>query len=388
MKGESPTITGGENVLENEYFKVEVEKDSGTIKSLYDKAAGRLVFEKNRYPHTRPIFNNLLQVLHELPHSMSAWIIGDVIRTENLIRDVKVELLEAGPIRAAIKAVHQYHGSKISQHISLCRGVPRIDFYTVIDWRESSDERMEAPMLKVSFTPILGNSKATFEIPFGYIERVADGAEVPALRWVDLSDGEYGFSLLNDSKYGFDVKGNTVRMTLVRTSYSPDPRPDQGVHKIRYAIYPHKGDWKGALTFRRGYEINHPLEAFLVADPSGSCSSELEEASFIGAKPENVVVSCVKLAEDSDDYVIRIYEATGAGAEAEILFGFDVDKAFETDLLEKNLKPLKPQGNRLATLLQPFEIRTLRIKCGGYILPHTEHTCSEKQQHLGESTTF
>ncbi|UCE44150.1 MAG: alpha-mannosidase, partial [Candidatus Bathyarchaeota archaeon] len=229
----SSNPTCDETTIENEYFKIEVEKDSGTIESLYDKVAEKTVFKKDRYPNTRPIFSNLLQVLYELPHRMSAWIIGDIIRTENLIRGAEVELVEAGPVRATIKVLHRYRKSKISQYISLYRGIPRIDFHTIIDWGEESDDKTEAPMLKVSFTPILGDSKATFEIPFGYIERVADGTEVPALRWVDLSDREYGLSLLNDSKYGFDVRGNTVRMTLVRTSYSPDPRPDQGINEVR-----------------------------------------------------------------------------------------------------------------------------------------------------------
>jgi len=366
VEGEEPeeesSLTCDETTIENEYFKVEVEKESGTIKSLYDKVAEKTVFKKDRYPNTRPIFNNLLQVLYELPHRMSAWIIGDIIRTENLIRGAEVELVETGPVKATIKVLHQYRKSKISQYISLYRGIPRIDFHTIIDWREESDDKTEAPMLKVSFTPILGDSKATFEIPFGYIERVADGTEVPALRWVDLSDGEYGLSLLNDSKYGFDVKGNTVRMTLVRTSYSPDPRPDQRINEVRYAIYPHKGSWKEALTFRRGYELNHPLEAFVVSNPSVSRGSEPEETSFIQVKPENVVVSCVKLAEDSNGYIVRIYDATGTESEAELLFSSVIQEAFEVDMLERDLEALKPQGNKLRVLLRPHEIKTIRIK--------------------------
>lgn len=358
----SSNLSCDETAIENEYLKIEVEKESGTIESLYDKVAEKTVFKKDRYPNTKPIFNNLLQVLYELPHSMSAWIIGDIIRTENLIRGAEVELVEAGPVRATIKVLHRYRKSKISQHISLFRDIPRIDFHTIIDWREESDDKTEAPMLKVSFTPILGDSKATYEIPFGYIERVADGTEVPALRWVDLSDREYGLSLLNDSKYGFDVKGNTVRMTLVRTSYSPDPRPDQGINEVRYSIYPHKGRWKEALTFRRGYEINHPLEAFVVSNTSVSGGSEPEENSFVQVEPENVVVSCIKLAEDSNDYIVRIYDATGTESEAEFLFSFVIQEAFEVDMLERNLEALKPQGNRLRVLLRPHEIKTVRIR--------------------------
>ena len=359
---ETSELTASENAVENEFFKLEVEKNSGTITSLYDKTSDRFIFKKDRFKSTNPVFSNLLQVLYELPHDMSAWIIGEISRTENLIRGARVELSESGPVRASFKVVHKLSKSKITQRISLLKGIPRVDFETVIDWREVSDDRKEAPMLKVSFTPILSDSKATFEIPFGYVERVADGTETPALRWVDLSDGEYGMSLLNDSKYGFDIKGNTVRMTLVRTSYSPDPKPDQRVHTIRYSVFPHKGSWKQALTFRKGYELNHPLEAVVITKPFRSDGSEPEIASFIKVKPNNIVVSCFKLAEESDDYIIRIYDASGEGAKTEILFGFQVKEAYEVDLMEKKLAILKTQGNKLNLPLRPFDIRTVRIK--------------------------
>jgi len=184
---------------------------------------------------------------------------------------------------------------------------------------------------------------------------------VPALKWVDISDEDYGVSLLNDSKYGFDVKGNTIRMTLVRTSYSPDPRPDYGKHEILYSIYPHKGDWKKAQTFRRGCELNHPLESIVVTDPS-SKGSVPESKSFIQVKPENVLVSCVKMAEDSNDIVVRMYDATGEGATTDILFGFKIERASEVDLMEKEIDRLKPKGERVTLGLKPFEIKTLCIK--------------------------
>ncbi len=360
--GDGSSLAEGGNVLENEFLRVEIEKQSGTITSLYDKSASRFTTQKNRYWQAMPVFSNLLQVLYELPHDMSAWVIGEISRTENLIRGAKVELAETGPVRSTMKVTHRFRGSEIVQYISLCKGVPRLDFRTVIDWREVSDEKTEAPMLKVSFTPILGSSKAAFEIPFGHIERPADGTEVPALKWVDVSDGEYGFSLLNDSKHGFDVKGNTVRMTLVRTSYSPDPRPDYGVHEVKYSVYPHRSGWKEALTFRKGYEVNHPLRAFVVAEQVSSKQRVPEEASFVQVKPDNVVVSCVKLAEDSEDLVVRIYDATGSGAEAELTFWFNVQGAEEVDLTEKKVRSLKPHANKIGLTLKPFEIKTIRVK--------------------------
>jgi len=355
-----------EDTLENEFFKIEINKFSGTIRSLYDKVNNKFVFKEEKYPHTKPVFSNLMQILYEMPHSMSAWIIGPISKIENLIKDAIVKLIERGPVRATIKVTWKYHDSKITQHISLYNDLPRIDFYTFIDWREISDDKTEAPMLKVSYTPILGRARATFEIPFGYIERVPDGTEVPALRWVDLSDDEYGLTLVNNCKYGFDVKGNTLRMTLIRTSYSPDPNPDQGVHEILYALYPHSGCWKKALAFRVGYELNHPLRAYAVLNSpkiSGN-SYEPEERSILQIKPENVVVSCFKRSESSDDVIVRIYDATGDGANVEIKFNIDVKEVYEADLMENPVKALKIQNSKVLLKLNPFEIKTLRINTG------------------------
>ena len=348
--------------IENEYFKLEVDKDSGTISSLLDKTEQRFVFKKDRLPQTKPIFSNLFQVLYELPHPMSAWVIGEIVRTENLIKGATVELIENGPVRATIKVVHKLLNSKITQHISLYERIPRVDFNTIIDWRETSDDHTEAPMLKVSFTPMLRNSKVTYEIPFGYIERPADGTEVPALKWIDISDDEYGVSLLNDCKYGFDAQGNTIRMTLVRTSYSPDPKPDVGVHRVKYSLYPHIGSWKESLTFQRGYEINHPLEALVIMDPSVIRGSKPERFSFLRVEPKNVIVSCVKAAEDSKGLIVRIYDATGDGADAELNFGFKIQEAYESDLLERIIKPLHRTQRKVRVHLSPFEVKTIRIK--------------------------
>lgn len=360
---EEQFLAKDDNVLENEHLRLEINKSSGAIRTLYDKMNKRFVFKEDRYQFTSPMPSNLMQVLYEVPHPMSAWIIGEISRIENL-RNAEIEPVENGPIRATMKVKWKYHNSEINQYISLYKDLPRMDFYTIINWQEISDDETEAPMLKVSFTPILGKAKAFFEIPLGYIERVLDGTEVPALRWVDLSDEEYGLSLINNCKYGFDVKGNTIRMTLIRTSYSPDPRPDQGIHEITYSLYPHKGDWKKSMTFRVGYELNHPLKAYpILARSETECRlGEPEERSLLRVKPYNVVISCIKNSEDSNDIIIRLYDATGEGAESEIQFNFNIREVYEADLMENLIKALKIQDGEVSLRLKQFEIKTLRVK--------------------------
>jgi len=358
---EDRVLVSDKLVLENEELKVELDSNSGAVKSLYDKPNKRFVIKSPRGEATMPIMSNLLQVLYETPAAMSAWVIGQISRVENLLKGARVEVLDRGPVRARVRVTHEHDKSKIIQDTTIYSGIPRVDFQTSIDWREIGNEETEAPMLKASFTPALGVSKATFEVPFGHVVRPADGREVPALRWIDVSDNEYGLSLLNDCKYGFDVSGNTMRITLVRSGYNPDPTPDLGKHEMLYSLYPHKGDWKKALTFRRGYEINHPLEAFVVAQKGNTSGSRPESDSFIRVSPDNVVISCAKFAEDSGDLIVRLYDATGQGAKTELYFDRPIKKAVVTDLMERRISDLKREKRRLLFKLRPNEIKTLRV---------------------------
>jgi alpha-mannosidase len=358
---EERVLVNDQLVLENEELKVELDRNSGAIKSLYDKLNKRLVIKSPRDDATMPIMSNLLQVLYETPAAMSAWVIGQISRVENLLKGARVEILDRGPVRARVRVTHEHSKSEIAQEITIYSGIPRVDFQTSISWGEIGNEETEAPMLKASFTPLLGSSKATFEVPFGHVVRPADGREVPALRWIDVSDDEYGLSLLNDCKYGFDVSGNTMRITLVRSGYNPDPTPDLGKHEILYSIYPHKGNWKNAMVFRRGYEINHPLEAFVVTRRGNAGGSRPESDSFIRVSADNVVISCAKSAEDSGDLIVRLYDATGQGAKTELCLSRQVRKAIVTDLTERKVSDLKKGKRGLVLRLRPNEIKTVKI---------------------------
>jgi len=366
-KREEDYILKNTFTLENEFFTLEIDGESGTIASLYDKRNRKAVMKRQRdgatlpekIESTTPIMNNLLQVLYELPHSMSAWRIGPISSTKNLITNPEIKIISSGPVVGEIRVKHKLNNSTITQDICLYKGLPRIDFITNIDWQEVADCNTEAPMLKVSFTPILNKTEATFEIPFGHIERIADGREMPALQWVDVSDNFYGVSLLSDTKYGFDINGNTMRMTLVRTSYEPDPRADVGEHNFKYALYPHKGSWKSADTVKRGYELNHPLIAMPVSSREGGLPST---KSFIKVNPPSVIMSCLKKVEDSDNLILRVYESKGEKARVDIDLNFPVKEVTEVDLLERATEPSSNLDNRLSFSIAPYEIKTFRLK--------------------------
>jgi len=141
----------------------------------------------------------------------------------------------------------------------------------------------------------------------------------------------WGMSLLNDCKYGFDVKDNTMRMSLLRASYNPDPTPDVGTHRIRWALYPHSGDWRSAQTPRRAMELNNPPIVRLVPAHAGPLPPQY---SFVRVEPAEMILSAFKRAEDGDAYVARVYNSCGEGGQARIRCNLPFKEAVACDLLE------------------------------------------------------
>ena len=215
-------------------------------------------------------------------------------------------------------------------------------------------------MVKAAFPAAARNSRADFEIPYGFITRPADGNEVPAIRWVDLTDesGTYGLSLLNDSKYGFDVRDNVLRISLVHGPTDPDPEADRGESDTLYALYPHEGGWQQAGIFRRAQEFNQPLIARVALVHPGTLSPGW---SFVRLQPANVILSAVKKEMGYYNYalVFRVYETFGKETEAVIEFPWDL-KFEETDLIERPLAKITEDGKILHLKLKPFEIKTIR----------------------------
>jgi alpha-mannosidase len=117
----------------------------------------------------------------------------------------------------------------------LYAGIDRVDVRNDFDWQETH------VLLKAAFPLAASSAKATYEIPYGTIDRPTTRNnsvekakfEVPALRWADLGDGEHGFSLLNDSKYGYDAAGNVLRLSLLRSPTYPDPDTITAVNASR-----------------------------------------------------------------------------------------------------------------------------------------------------------
>ncbi len=344
-------VSASNGVLENQFFRVTVDRDRGTISGIYDKLGKRQVLA--------PKGEAALQILMEDPHGMSAWNIGRIVGSRDLTGNTEVVTTHGGPARATVTFDHQYDKSSFVQEVTLYDGVPRIDIRMTADWQEVGSNSKPSPMLKVAFPTSVQNGKATFEIPFGSIERPTDGAEVPAQKWIDLSGGGYGVSLLNNCKYGFSVDKNTLRATLLRASYDPDPTPDVGTHEMTLSLYPHKGDWRSASTTRRAYELNEPLVARVTDRHKGTLPPA---KSFVSISEPNLIVTALKRAEDNDGWILRFYETDGRPCKASVSVSLPASAVVETDLMERLVgsKIALKQG-RFDAKVGKYEIKTYKL---------------------------
>jgi len=312
---------------------------------------------------------NRLQIVWEQPHPMSAWNLGDTTRIDHLIVGAEARLVESGPVRAVVEVRRQFLHSTLTQRIALYRGLRRIDFITEVDWHERGSAHTDAPMLRATFAPFLEQSVATFEVAFAAIERAADGREVPALRWADISEreGGYGVSLLNDGKYGHQAHGNTLGLTLVRASYEPDNNPDEGLHRFTYALYPHKGTWREAGTAQRAAELNQPLLAIVTDGHAGPLSPG---QAGVECDASGAIVSAVKLAEEQGGKrpaaIVRVYELHGRPTRGTLRLGWPARRTEEVDLVERAAAPedaaLTVRKGALRLRLAAHEIKTFRIE--------------------------
>ncbi len=345
--------------LENEFFAVELDAASGTIKSLVDKHSGREWVAPGK-----PLA--MLQYCLEAYEGMSAWVIGQFKRQEDLLDSGTLTQIHAGPHIQAYRWTRQLYDTMLELEISLAAGVPRIDFQLRVDWREIGDREQGIPHLRVCFPTAIEDPIARYEIPFGSLRRDRfDGQEVPAQRWVDLSEGDgTGLTLANTSKYGFGVEGSTLTMTLLRASIDPDPLPDLGEHVIRYALIPHGPGWRQGAMMQAGESLNIPLSVISCEFHTGDLPATY---TFIEVEPANVRLVAVKRAQDGEGFILRLIEVEGATTEAQVrLAPTLLDKsaqAVEVGTLERPLEPnvARLEDGRLTVPVPKFGITSVRV---------------------------
>jgi alpha-mannosidase len=344
------------NLLENEYLQVKLN-DAGQITSvLYKPEQWEILAPGER--------GNVFQAFEDKPRMFDAWDI-ELFYQEKMqeVTDlIEAVVEETGPLRGTLRLKWHFYDSTITQRISLYRNTSYIDFRTKIDWRE------QQVMLKVAFPVNIRSTRATYDIQFGSIERPThwntswDWArfEVVGHKYADLSEGNHGVALLNDCKYGYDVKDNVLRLTLLRSPIRPDALADKRHHEFTYRLLPHESyKLDSDEVIQTSYDLNYPLSAILLP---AQAEGRLPDSFSLCEPDHRVIVETIKLAEDGDGWIVRVYEPyQNRYAFVNLRFALPLRHAIECNLVEEGEMPVQYEDDTLTFPINPFEIKTFRV---------------------------
>ena len=341
----------GALVLENELIRYEFEKD-GTIRRIFDKECGREVLERNGR-------GNLFSLYKDRPAAHDAWDI-DIYYEKCLLenaKSVKAEKIPGGFVRNGIRFTLKIGVSEIVQEAYLPFTGKRIDFKTVVDWKERHK------MLRVSFPVDIRSETANYDIQYSFMNRNThrntswDFAkfEVVAHRYADISEHGYGVAILNDCKYGHKIHENVLDLNLLRSPTHPDADADLGVHEFTYSLLPHAGTLTESTVMAEAAMLNMGVNVF-----DGCGKPKFEVPCTIDS--DGISMEVLKKAEKEDCHVIRLVETKGHTSKGVLHVNLPKAKLIETNLLEwtegKSISGARP----VEISMRPFEIRTYKIK--------------------------
>jgi alpha-mannosidase len=361
-----PDLTATEDwVLENEFLSVTIDPATGELARVFDTV------------HQKEVLSgagNQLQVFEDKGQYWDAWNIDPNYADHPLpgAELVRIQYQERGELINRIEVVRRIGQSDFYQVYTLQKGSPVLSIETTIpDWQERHI------LVKAAFPLTLEAEFVTYEIPCGAIQRTtrpitaAERAqwEVPALRWADLGDGNYGVSLLTDCKHGFDSQPNQLRLTLLRGSEFPDPDADRGTHHFTYALYPHRGNWQTARTVQRACELNQPLQVVQLPPDQLPTSGNLPPVGqLLNLGADNLMLTAFKQSEDSpDEWILRCYECHGEAAELNFSSSLNLSLGQAVDLLERPTDEINVEGQTAAigfavsNRIAPWKIASFKV---------------------------
>ncbi|MFX3617357.1 MAG: alpha-mannosidase [Sporolactobacillus sp.] len=342
----------GENQIETRYYTIKWNTD-GQLTKIYDKQFQRSVLAENAR-------GNILQLFEDKPIDFDNWNI-DIFYSQKKreLKAEKIEVLEDNGQFAVVQFTYVFGQSRLSQKMKVYQNRRRIDFQTAVDWQERQQ------LLKAAFEVDVRATEATYQIQYGNVRRPAhwntswDMAkfESVAHQWIDFSERDYGVSLLNDSKYGHDVKDHTMRLSLLKGGIYPDTEADIGHHEFTYCLLPHRGDYVEGKVEQEAWSLNNPL---LIAPGS----SMLNDAPLFKIENEEpLAIDAVKQQEDGHGFILRLHDHTGSRRKIKLIPTFDYERWSETDLMERELPAAAAQPvKEVEFTLKPYEIKTLLFK--------------------------
>ncbi len=343
-------VAVSDRFIENDLLLVGWD-EHGLLSSIWDKEAHREVLA----PGGR---GNLLQLHEDSPRRWDAWDIDvDYLKDPvDLVELAEQRVEETGGLRGAVRFVREFGASRFTQRMVLDAGSRVLRFECDVDWQE------QHKLLKVAFPVAVRSSRATYEIQFGHVERTThwntswDQAkfEVCGHRWADLGEAGYGVALLNDCKYGYDIHGSAMRLSLLRAPTHPDPTADRGRHRFTYALMPHSGDFRDAGVITAAEDLNAPLRV-VKGNP------RVSRRSLVEVDTPQVAVEAIKRAEDSEAVIVRLYESWGGRCRTTVHTTLPASRAFLCDLLERNLSEVPVIEGSVNLDLTPFKVLTLKL---------------------------
>lgn len=352
VKEEASRIQITENGIETPFYRISID-ENGLFTSIYDKECDREVLKAGEK-------GNLLRMYEDKPMHYDCWDI-DMYYSEkywDAEKADKIQWTEEGPVRATLEIQRTISNSVIKQKIHFYADSRRIDFSTWVDWKEHQH------LLKVHFPVNIHSDEATFEVQFGNLKRKIHGNtswdearfESCGQKWMDISEGHYGVSLLNDCKYGYSAKDSNIALTLIKSGIEPNKTADQEEHVFTYALYTHKEMWSAAGTVQEAYKLNQPVYA---------TKGELKNTgkSFISTDKDNIIIETVKPAENGDGIIVRLYDCENSLTKATLNFAEGMlESVEECNLMEEKEVDIEACGNSFTVSVKPYEIKTYRVR--------------------------
>ena len=350
IEQKTPFVLVDDHTLETPFYTIHLDAE-GRFDRIYDKENDREVLQDGKK-------GNQFRMYEDKPMCFDNWDV-DIYYTEKYwdVNDViSMEWTECGPVRATLEMERKESNSVIRQKIHFYADRRRIEFETYVDWKEHQT------LLKVHFPVNVHTDEATFDVQFGNLTRKVhtntswDKARFESCgqKWIDLSEGHYGVSMLNDCKYGHSVKDSDMALTLIKSGIEPNPVADQEEHYFTYAIYPHAEKWQEAKTVEQAYDLNQPA----IAVAGGKPGSMLSKASV---DRSNVVLETIKCAESGHGIIIRMYESENALTKTNLVVEGNYNKAFACNLLEEEEAELELKDGVVCVQLKPYEVVTVKL---------------------------
>ena len=346
-------------LLENERIMVSFN-DRGEIASIHDKEAGAELADG-------PC--NQLAMYRDVPTAWDAWDLDSMYAATpvDLPEKAMMEVLDQGPLVARLRIARRINDSDVVQVVSLRRGSRRVDFETTVEWRESHK------LLKVRFPVRYRAQEALHEIQFGHLARPThlsrqfdgDRFEVSAHRWSALVEEGRGFAVLNDCKYGVNVLHGSINLTLLKSPLAPDMNADKGTQVFTYSLFSWNGGFSSSGIVREGYELNCPVV---------TARGGVGQRSLVKVNSPHIILEAVKPAETGavDSFVLRLYESMRTATRCTLTLDMPITAVEETDMREREPRPLAVTDGKLALEFRPFEIKTLLVRCAPRPRPDAE----------------